>query len=355
MSTLNFDEWYQRIEPEIGNSELKSDGQPRFPHLIYEQAFARNVLARIDGIDFAQVHYQRRIEIGGNQYRIDFTIEEPGHVPIAIEIDGTRKYDGGTRQRTTTEHKNEIAREHAIQGEGFLVVHFANVQVRDAASDCRDHLTKVIAQARSSDRSNASVGILQAQIVREDYETTQRRLADLEGRGDARSEEHQQTLERISDLEELLKGLQTAPSASPASPPNRRGQLLAAGAVGAAAIVVFVGLILWRASAPSEAKALCDRAEPVPANPQLLVARQGERMDLRGSVIDIAGSGGVTYLNVNAEYQQPGHFAFVVPGSQAGLDAYEGHDTAATGVIDLGKQGQPQLKISDPTSITVCD
>jgi hypothetical protein len=88
LSTLNFNEWYQRIESESGNSELRSDGQPRFPNLLYEDAFAQNALAHIAGIDFAHVNYQRGIEIGGKQYRIDFTIEEPGHVPIVIDIDG---------------------------------------------------------------------------------------------------------------------------------------------------------------------------------------------------------------------------------------------------------------------------
>ena len=354
MSTLKFDEWYQRIEPKIGNSEITSEGQPRYPHLIYENAFAQNVLADIDGIDFAHVKYQRKIVIDGNLYLIDFTIEEPGHVPIAIEIDGTNKHEGGTRPRNTAEHSKELAREHAIQSENFLVVHFANVQVRDQANACRDHLTKIITQARSSDRSNGSVGELQAQIVREDYENTQQRLADLEGRGDVRSEEHRHTLERIADLEELLKGLQTAPSDSPAAPPNRRGHLIAVGAVGAAVVMVIIGTLLWRSSAPSETTALCDTAESVPTEPQTLVGRQGERVDLRGSVIDIARFDGVTYLNVNADYKQPGHFAFVVIGEPAGLRQYEGHDTAATGVIDLGEQGQPQLKISDPTSITIC-
>ena len=122
----------------------------------YEGLFLDTVLALLTELTGCPIGSQEEITIGAETFRVDFTIRVAAD-RIAIEIDGANK---GPNALT---HGEVTRRQTALAANGWVVLRFSNIQVRDDPEYCRRQVAVVVATLRerrlaTSDRSGNTPG-----------------------------------------------------------------------------------------------------------------------------------------------------------------------------------------------------
>lgn len=117
----------------------------------FEELFVRNVLARVRNLDFRALSAQYRFtDDDGRTRYCDFVIQEGEGVRIAMEVDGYDKRGTGTGMS----HKDFVdwqRRQASLVAQGWRVIRFANVDVRDEAPRCAELLSLVLRNERSKE------------------------------------------------------------------------------------------------------------------------------------------------------------------------------------------------------------
>ena len=115
----------------------------------FELLFAETVLPLVIGLDPANVHPQHPFrDDDGRQRRIDFAIIEGERVRLAIEVDGFDKRGRGSGM-SKQEFSDFLGREASLTRQGWTVLRFANVQVRDNLERCARQISESLWRARS--------------------------------------------------------------------------------------------------------------------------------------------------------------------------------------------------------------
>lgn len=92
----------------------------------FEMRFAETVLTKVSGLRPSSVLSQVPFKgPDGQQYYMDFAIQEPGGLKIAIEVDGWDKRATGTGM-TRQEFSDFLKRQTALSAQGWMVLRFAN-------------------------------------------------------------------------------------------------------------------------------------------------------------------------------------------------------------------------------------
>lgn len=107
---------------------------------MWEQAFARRVLAQIPDLDCDHVEPQAYVNASGATYKVDFLLPQRN---IVIEIDGYAK-DGSPPSQVDLERRNR--RDSALHTAGFTVVHFSNAQVQSEPSACVEQIAGLLSE-----------------------------------------------------------------------------------------------------------------------------------------------------------------------------------------------------------------
>ena len=115
----------------------------------YEVMFVEKVLSLVPEIDPATLHAQFRFvdSDGGTRY-CDFVILESQELRIAMEVDGFDKRGTG-QGMTRDEFVDWQRRQASLVTQGWDVLRFANVDVRDEASRCAELVQLLLRQQRS--------------------------------------------------------------------------------------------------------------------------------------------------------------------------------------------------------------
>ena len=114
----------------------------------FELLFAEAVLPRVIGLDPATVHPQHSFrDDDGRRRRIDFAIVEGEHVRLAIEVDGFDKRGRGEGM-SKDEFSDFLGREASLTRQGWTVLRFSNLQVRDQPDRCVLQITESLWRAR---------------------------------------------------------------------------------------------------------------------------------------------------------------------------------------------------------------
>lgn len=143
----------------------------------YEVLFVRNVLAQVSELDArtlsAQFHF---VDDDGRNRYCDFVVQEGDDLRIAIEVDGYDKRGTG-QGMTRDEFLDWQRRQAALVSQGWRVLRFANVDVRDRAEKCAEHLELLLRSERSkaSHQRRLEERIL---AIERQRETGQQRVAD---------------------------------------------------------------------------------------------------------------------------------------------------------------------------------
>lgn len=115
----------------------------------YETMFVTKVLTLVHSLDprtlSAQFHFLD--DSGGNRY-CDFVIREGGDLRIAIEVDGYDKRGTG-QGMTRSEFLDWQRRQASLVSQGWIVLRFANVDVRDHPDRCAEHLSLLLQRERA--------------------------------------------------------------------------------------------------------------------------------------------------------------------------------------------------------------
>ncbi len=106
---------------------------------LWEQVFARRVLANTAGLSVDDVEIQAYINTGSETYKVDFYIPK---ARLVIEIDGYAK--DGTVQ-TPSDEARRNRRDAALTTHGMQVLHFTNAQVQNEPITCRDQVAAALA------------------------------------------------------------------------------------------------------------------------------------------------------------------------------------------------------------------
>lgn len=134
----------------------------------FEELFVRNVLTRVQELDFRALSAQYRFtDIGGRTRYCDFVLQEGEGVRIAIEVDGYDKRGTGTGM-SHSDFLDWQRRHASLVAQGWRVIRFANVDVRDDAPRCAELLALLLRDERSKESHSRSL----EQRIRE-LETTQ--------------------------------------------------------------------------------------------------------------------------------------------------------------------------------------
>ena len=131
---MNIQEWIR-----LNGNKLDTD---------YERMFVTEVLSQISEIDMEAIHaqYPFKDRLGRQRY-CDFALIEGDSIKIAIEIDGyDKRGKGGMNMR---EFLDWLWRQNGLAHEGWIVLRFANVDVRDRPSRCAKHLQLLLREERS--------------------------------------------------------------------------------------------------------------------------------------------------------------------------------------------------------------
>ena len=110
---------------------------------MYEQAFARRVLAKCSGLGPDSVEVQSYIPAGGESFKVDFFVPTSG---LVLEVDGYSK-DGFPPTPTDLEKRNR--RDGALQSRGLKVLHFSNAQVQQEPNACLEQVRAALATPSS--------------------------------------------------------------------------------------------------------------------------------------------------------------------------------------------------------------
>lgn len=177
--------WLARNEGQLGSD--------------YERIFVEQVLTRVRELDFRALsaQYGFRDDVGKPRY-CDFVIQEGDGVRIAIEVDGYNK----TGNRSGMSHPEFLdwQRRHAsLVAQGWRVIRFANVDVRDNAQRCSELLTLLLRDERSKESHSRSL----EQRILELEAAQQKRVAEER----ASYGQERQELEQLKT--ELAKARQT--------------------------------------------------------------------------------------------------------------------------------------------------
>lgn len=115
----------------------------------YEVMFVENVLSRVPELDPSTLHAQFRfVDADGGTRYCDFVILESQELRIAMEVDGFDKRGTG-QGMTRDEFVDWQRRQASLVTQGWDVLRFANVDVRDKASRCAEHVQLLLRQERS--------------------------------------------------------------------------------------------------------------------------------------------------------------------------------------------------------------
>lgn len=140
----------------------------------FEELFVRNVLTRVRGLDFRALGAQYRfIDDGGRTRYCDFVIQEGEGVRIAVEVDGYDKRGTGTGM-SRSDFVDWQRRQASLVAQGWRVIRFANVDVRDQAPRCAELLGLLLRDERSKESHSRSL----EQRIRELETAQERKVAE---------------------------------------------------------------------------------------------------------------------------------------------------------------------------------
>ena len=140
----------------------------------FEELFVRNVLTRVRELDFRAVGAQYRFtDDGGRTRYCDFVIQEGEGVRIAIEVDGYDKRGTGSGM-SRSDFLDWQRRQASLVAQGWRVIRFANVDVRDQASRCAELLGLLLRDERSKESHSRSL----EQRIRELETAQERKVAE---------------------------------------------------------------------------------------------------------------------------------------------------------------------------------
>jgi len=115
----------------------------------YERLFVTEVLSQIAEIEMAavQAQYPFKDRLNRQRYADFVLVEGDDAIRIAIEIDGYDKRGKGGMNMG--EWLDWLWRQNGLSQEGWVVLRFANVDVRDRPSRCAEHLRLLLREERS--------------------------------------------------------------------------------------------------------------------------------------------------------------------------------------------------------------
>ncbi len=105
---------------------------------LWEQVFARRVLARTASITADDVEVQTYIKAGGDTYKVDFFIPK---ARLVLEVDG---YTKDNTPPTPTDAEKRNRRDAALQSQDMQVLHFTNAQVQHEPTICRRQVSAAL-------------------------------------------------------------------------------------------------------------------------------------------------------------------------------------------------------------------
>ncbi len=172
--TLN--DWLARYKSALGSD--------------YEVLFVSTVLTHVSRLDPNSLvaQYPFKDDRGGNRY-CDFVIREGADLRVAIEIDGYDKTGRG-QGMTRSEFLDWQIRQSSLVSQGWRVLRFANIQVRDEPRRCAELLNLLLREERTKESHRRSLA---------------NRIRELEAKIES------QTIgSKNPDVHEELEALQTA-------------------------------------------------------------------------------------------------------------------------------------------------
>ena len=154
---MNVQEWIR-----LNEDKLDTD---------YERMFVTDVLSQIPEIDMGaiQAQYPFKDRLGRQRY-CDFSLIEGDSIKIAVEIDGYDKRGKGGMNMG--EFLDWLWRQNGLAHEGWIVLRFANVDVRDKPSRCAEHLQLLLREERSK------AGVIEE--LRGQSESLRQKIAELD-------------------------------------------------------------------------------------------------------------------------------------------------------------------------------
>jgi hypothetical protein len=349
----------------------------------YERKFAVEVLAKVQGLDFSSVSHETPFkDLRGRPRRIDFTIEEPKHVRIAIEVDGYDKTGSG-HGMTRSEFKDWSLKESSMVAEGWRVLRFANTLVNHETGHCVRAVELTLEAerniARQLDRgSEASERLSSIEAER------QRIHEQLSAASRSRTRESE-LLRRIEDLEaerremsiatlsageqkELRELEATIAERDALKNENSRMKTVVVAAVVLVAAVAAIVVALSREGGKSEADtgseaalgaSKCSDAVPWDQAEQFV----DENAVVRGPVISTTYAseteGSPTYLNIGRDYPDKERFVVVIFGDDRENfrgqpeDTYGGKEVAIEGEVS-SYNGSPEIIANHQNDIAIC-
>jgi hypothetical protein len=107
---------------------------------MWEQAFARRVLAQVSGLGADDVEVQSYVRVGNESFKVDFFIPR---ARLVLEVDGFSKA-GDAPTAHDLEKRNR--RDASLQSQGYKVLHFSNAQVQQEPQACRMQVQGIVAE-----------------------------------------------------------------------------------------------------------------------------------------------------------------------------------------------------------------
>lgn len=118
----------------------------------YELLFSRTVLPLVDGLQFTTVQAQYPfVDREGKKRYCDFAIIESEMVQLALEVDGYDKRGTGAGM-SREDFVDWQRRQASLASQGWHVLRFANVDVRDRPQQCADHISDLLKRLRQVER-----------------------------------------------------------------------------------------------------------------------------------------------------------------------------------------------------------
>ena len=116
---------------------------------MWEQAFARRVLAQIPNLGADDVEIQSYVKVGAESFKVDFLIPR---ARLVLEVDGFTK-SGDAPTAHDLERRNR--RDAALQGQGYKVLHFSNAQVQQEPQACRVQVQGLLTEGTHETKPSA--------------------------------------------------------------------------------------------------------------------------------------------------------------------------------------------------------
>ncbi len=110
----------------------------------YQWLFARTVLALTPGLSPVWVSTEHPfIDAHGGARRMDFAVQRPDGLRLAIEVDGYDKTGTGSGM-SPGQFQDFLLRQNSLTNQGWQLLRFANTQVRDDPAGCRAQLAEAL-------------------------------------------------------------------------------------------------------------------------------------------------------------------------------------------------------------------